>query len=285
MVEFGVIDVGEVFHSEETFGFGNAGFGKVDCFFLFLDFVIVLFERTGKLLCLNVHFAGLAASAGNNKRSTRFVYENTVHFVDNGEVKRTLNFVLGTRYHVVSQVVESKLVVCSVRNIAVVCLALCLIFHSGNGNAYGKTQKSVNFTHPFGVTLGKIVVDGDDVNALSFERVEIRGESSHQRFSFAGTHLGNTSLMQARSAHYLNVEVTHSQHAFARFSYHGKRFGQNVVKRFVIVFYSVAEHVGHAAQFVVGHIDEFLLVCVNLFDNGLQTLYAFAVVRFGKKRK
>ena len=98
-----------------------------------------------------------------------------------------------------------------------------------------------DFTHPFGVALGKIIVYGNDVDAVAGKRVEIRRQSGHQRFSFAGAHFGYSSLMKRYSAEYLYVEVAHAEHARAGFTDGCERFRQKVVERLVILAQPAAE--------------------------------------------
>ena len=56
---------------------------------------------------------------------------------------------------------------------------------------YGQPEELVDAAHPFGVALGQIIVDGDDVDALAFERVQVNGQGGDQRFAFAGSHFGD----------------------------------------------------------------------------------------------
>ena len=46
----------------------------------------------------------------------------------------------------------------------------------GNHHTDGQAEEAVNLTHPLGVALGEIVVDGDDMRALARQRIEIGSE-------------------------------------------------------------------------------------------------------------
>ena len=87
-------------------------------------------------------------------------------------------------------------------------------------------------THPLGVTLGKIIVYRDDMNAFTRQRVEIRGERGHKRFTFTRFKLGNAPLVNADAAHKLNFIMPHIEYAVAGFSDYGKAVVQNIVERF-----------------------------------------------------
>ena len=78
--------------------------------------------------------------------------------------------------------------------------------------------------------MSEVIVDGDDVNALAFERVQINRSGRNQRFSFAGLHLGDSALVQDDAADQLDIEVAHVEDAPAGFADHGESFDENVVE-------------------------------------------------------
>ena len=241
MVKLHVFDVGKIVHRKETLGFFHAAFGKSNRFLLFVDVEVVGLKAFGKTVGGDVHFAAFAAAARYDKRGTRLVDENGVHLVDYTEVERALDLVLLVNDHVVPEVIEAQLVVGGVSNIAIICGALGVAVHARNGDAHGKAQKPVHFSHPFGVTFCKIIVYGNHVHAFTGKRVEVACKRSDQRFAFAGAHLSYSALMKSDTAHKLNVEMAHTQHSGACLPDRRKSLGQNVVKRFVVVLQSVAE--------------------------------------------
>src|SRR5437867_2100653 len=68
------------------------------------------------------------------------------------------------------------------------------------------------------------------MNALASKSIQVAGQSSNQRFAFAGLHFGDPPLMKDDSTDQLDVEVTHVQHASPRFSGYGERLDQDVVQ-------------------------------------------------------
>ena len=72
-----------------------------------------------------------------------------------------------------------------------------------------QSVEHVKRSHPFGVALRQIVVDGDHVDAISREGIQEHGERSHERFTFAGCHLRDFSLMQDDTSDELHVVVYH----------------------------------------------------------------------------
>ena len=103
-----------------------------------------------------------------------------------------------------------------------------------NDKTYGQTEVFIQLAHPLGVTAGKIVVDGYDVNAVARKRVEVRGQGSHKGFTFTCFHFGDSALVEHDAADDLNGEVLHAQHTPACLAADGKRVGQNIVGGFAV---------------------------------------------------
>ena len=72
-----------------------------------------------------------------------------------------------------------------------------------------EAAKLVERGHPFGVSLGEVVIYGDDVNAFSGERVEDYGKGADEGFSFAGFHFCNFALVKYGASDKLHVKVDH----------------------------------------------------------------------------
>src|SRR5207248_831466 len=94
-------------------------------------------------------------------------------------------------------------------------VAALLIVEVVNNNANRQAEKTVKLAHPFRVAFGEVVVDSDDVNAASTERVQINRESGDQGLAFTGLHFRNLALVQHHSADQLHVEVAHIEDAAA----------------------------------------------------------------------
>ena len=93
-------------------------------------------------------------------------------------------------------------------------------------------RKRYDRAHPLRVAARQVVVDGDDVDAFAFERVEVcraawRPASCLRRSSSRRS----CRLCRHHAADQLHVEVPHVQHALAGFADHGERFGEQVVDR------------------------------------------------------
>ena len=121
-----------------------------------------------------------------------------------------LHAVLDVELHVVAQVVEAELVVGAVGDVGGVGGAALVVVEVVDDDADGEAEELVDLAHPLGVALGQVVVDGDDVDAVAGERVEVAGERGDEGFAFAGLHLGDLALVEDHAADELDVEVAHA---------------------------------------------------------------------------
>ena len=156
-----------------------------------------------------IQFARLIASARNNKGSTRLIDKNRVNLVDDCERVTSLNSVFFIGNHVITKIVKSHLVVCSVSNVCVVRVLLSLVILSVRDKSDGKSHKTENLAHPLGISAGKIIVYGYDMNALAGKSVKISGKRCDERFALACFHLGDSALVKNDTSEYLHGKVLH----------------------------------------------------------------------------
>ena len=101
----------------------------------------------------------------------------------------------------------------------------------GDDHADGEAEEAVDLAHPVGVAAGEIVVDGDDVDALALERVQIDGERRDQGLALAGAHLGDLAAVEDDAADQLDVVMALAERALGRLADGGEGFGEDVVER------------------------------------------------------
>ena len=80
------------------------------------------------------------------------------------------------------------------------------------------------------LVFGEVVVDGDDVDALAGEGVEVGRSSGHQGLAFTGLHFGDVAQVQGGAAHQLDIEVAHAEGAGRRFTDGGEGLRQQIVQ-------------------------------------------------------
>ena len=184
--------------------------------------------------------------SGVRASSTRIEFD----LVDDGEVMPPLHHLRHVVFHIVAQIVEAELVIGAIGDVGGVGLPPLLIVEAVDDDADAHAEEAVDLAHPLGVAAGEVVVDGDDVNALAGERVEIGGEGGDQRLAFAGAHFRDRALVQHEAADQLHVEMALLEGALGRFAHGGEGGGRNVVDR-LAVGKSGAELVCLAAQLLV----------------------------------
>ena len=107
---------------------------RVKSLFLVEDgaFFQTFYEKVGDF----IKVSGFCAAAGDDERGPRFIDKNGVHLVDNCVMKVSLHQSFPADHHIVSQVVESKLVIRCVCDVAVIGFSSLVRGHIVQDNAY-----------------------------------------------------------------------------------------------------------------------------------------------------
>ena len=129
---------------------------------------------------------------------------------------------------------------------------------------HGHAQRLIDRRVPAGVSTGQVIVDGDQVGALAFQRVEVERQHGDQRFALTGFHLGDLSLVQDDAADELHVEGPQADGAAGGFANHGKGLDQHVLDALTLL-QSLAELRRPGLQLIVA---EFLHQRLELVDIG-----------------
>ena len=280
----GVFRIGQVGHLELLLGLGDAPGGEGDGAGLLVHHVVGV--QIGVLLLLGVHaghplalelghkgvhygveLGGLVPLTGDNEGGAGLVDEDGVHLIHDGEGVAPLHHLGGVDGHVVSQVVETELVVGAVGDVGGVgglaVLGLDVVDHQ----AHGEAQEAVDLAHPLAVALGQVVVDGDDVHALSRQGVEVGGQGGHQGLALAGLHLGDAALVEDDAADELHPVGLHAQHAPGRLPAGGEGLGQDVVQTLAIGD-ALLEFGGLGLELLVGELGVLPVQGFNLVHDG-----------------
>ena len=170
-----------------------------------------------------------------------FVDEDGVDFVDDAVVVAALHLVGELELHVVAKVVEAELIVGAVGDVGRVGGATLGVVEIVDDDANGEAEEAVDFPHPLGIALGKVVVDRNDVDAAPGESVEIAGQGGDEGFALAGLHLGDLSGVEDHPADHLDVEVAHADGAAAGLANDGEGLWKERVQSF---FFGRVDRVG-----------------------------------------
>ena len=181
-----------------------------------------------------IELRGLAALAGNDKRRPCFIDENRVHLVNDRVMESALHQLLLVNHHVVAQIVKAQLIVRHIGDITGIGRPSLVIRIPIQDHAYRQPQSLVNLAHPLRVTVRQVVVHRHDMDALSFQGVQVSRKRRHQRLSFTSLHLGDTSLMQDNSADQLHPVMLHAKHTPGRLADSRESLYQQVIQRLAV---------------------------------------------------
>ena len=182
-----------------------------------------------------------------------------------------LDHVLEAVLHVVAQIVEAVFVVGAVGDVAGIGLLALGVVEPVHDHADGHAEEAIDLAHPAGVAAGEVVVDGDDMDALAGERVEIDRKRCDQRLAFAGLHLGDVALVQHHAADQLHVEMALAERALGGLAHGGEGRNEHVVERLAVGEF-LAEFVGAGLQRLVGERGDLGFQRVDGVDPGLIAL-------------
>src|SRR5690606_33976816 len=133
------------------------------------------------------------------------------------------------------------------------------------------TEKTIDLPHPVGIALGEVVVDGDDVNTLSRQRIEVDRQRRDQPLAFTGFHLGDIALVKHHTTDKLHVEVALSERPLGRFAYRRKRLNEDIVQCGAVLE-AFAKTGGASAQIGIGKFFYFHFQGIDGGNLGTETL-------------
>ena len=128
-----------------------------------------------------------------------------------------------------------------------------------------RPKKAIDRAHPLRVAPRQVVVDGDDVHALRWQRVEIDRQGRDQRLALAGLHLGDHAAVQDDAAQQLHIEMALAQRSLGRLADRRERLHQQIIDRFAAIK-TLPEPRRARAQFIVAHCLELWLERVDRDD-------------------
>ena len=177
--------------------------------------------------------------------------------------------------HVVAQIIKTELVVRAIRDVGIVLFAALRRLLVGDDASDAHAKEPVDAAHKFALVAGEVVVDGDHMHALAFERIEVARQGCDQGLTFTGLHFRDIAPMQCRTAHELHVKVTHAQCALRSLTYGGERLRHNVVKALAVVKL-LLELGGLSFKFLVGEGRYLVLKRIHRFRDVFQLLQLVA---------
>ena len=129
----------------------------------------------------------------------------------------------------------------------------------------------MDLAHPLRVAAGEVVVDGDEVDALAGDPVEIRRQRRHERLALTGLRLGDPAEVERGAAHELDVVVALADGPGRRLTHDGERLDQEVVDVGTVVE-PLTELVGLGLECVVGQCLDFRTQRVDVRNDSFEGL-------------
>ena len=188
--------------------------------------------------------------ARDDQRRPRLIDEDRVDLIHDRVAEGPLDAILEAKLHVVAEEVEAELVVGAVGDIRAIGRLSVGVLHVVLNAADLEAEEPIDRAHPLRVASREVVVDGDDVNALVLERVEVGRQRGDERLALTRRHLGDRAAMQRDPADQLHVVVAHAGRSTGGFADGGEGLHQQVVERGALLE-SLPELCGLGAQFVV----------------------------------
>ena len=88
----------------------------------------------------------------------------------------------------------------------------------------------MDLSHPLRITLCQIIIDRNDMYALSFQRIQISRQCGNKCLTFTGTHFSDTSLVQDNTTNELYPVMLHIQNTFTCLTDCSKCLRQKIIK-------------------------------------------------------
>ena len=145
-------------------------------------------------------------AARNHERHARLVDHQRVGLVHECNVEGPVHEAAGVQGEQVTQVVEAGFLRGDVGDIRRVGGAPRGGHHPLLHGADADPEPAIDRGHPLGIAAREIVVERQDVHAVTGERVERRGHHRRERLAFAGEHLDHLPVVQGERREELHVE-------------------------------------------------------------------------------
>ena len=99
-----------------------------------------------------------------------------------------LNTVFFINNHIVTKIVKSHFVICTVGNICSISFATCFVILFVNNQTHRQSKEVIELAHPLTVTLCKIVIDGYDMHTFARKSIKVCRKGCNQSFTFTCFH-------------------------------------------------------------------------------------------------
>src|SRR5208283_3313238 len=226
-------------------------FSKNDALELFIYFKIIIDPEAGYYpVHLIVLISRLLRRARYDEGCSRLIDQNAIHLVNYRIVQLPLRILRKVVFHVVPEIIKSKLVICTVGDIGSIGLYLRARSEAVQSlvkrdiawiikkrvlmlnHADREPQEMINGSHPLSIPFSEIIIHRDNVHSLFFKGVQVNRQCGHKGFPFTRLHLGYFPFMQHNASNKLDIEVSHLEETFRYLSHCRKRLTEYMINSF-----------------------------------------------------
>ena len=141
---------------------------------------------------------------------SRIINQDRINLIYNGIIVHTLHHVFDRMCHVITQIVKTKSIICSIGDISHVGFAtFSRVWFVIINTVNTKTMELKDRCHPSAVSFGKIIIHSNQMNTIATQCVEVNRKRSNKCFTLTCLHFTNFTLMKDDSPNQLNVVVNH----------------------------------------------------------------------------
>ena len=157
-----------------VFNFIDARFENTDGAFFLVYLVIFIFFKNvfcdaREFTVPTVRFT--CSWSRDNKGGTRLVNQDRIDLINNGKVMPALYLLVNGPSHIVTQVIEAKLVIRTVGNIGFILFTALVRVHRRENHARFHTKEPVDTTHQIRLIFGKVIIHRYHVHTFATECV------------------------------------------------------------------------------------------------------------------
>ena len=198
-------------------------------FFVEIDMVLVL-QKGDQGVDRAVQFRPVIRWTRNDQGGPSLVDQDGVNFIDNGKCVAPLGHLLERILHIVAQIIEAELIIGAVGDVGGIGGLALRVAQALLDDPRGHAEETVNGAHPLRVARRQIIVDCDNVNALSSQGIQIDRQGGHQCFALTCAHFSNRPGMQDHAAQKLHIKMPHAQRTFGRLANNRKGLHEEVIE-------------------------------------------------------
>ena len=235
---------------EKLLNFADTCFCKIDRLLFLIDYKIsglfciffhnsshlgkfrlgTLFKLTRKNIAEFIKSCRLTTLSRYYKRSSGFIDKNRVDLIDDCIIKASLYKLFLIDNHVIPEIIKSKFVIGYICDIRIICLTSLIAIHTIKDNSDRKSEEFMYLAHPLGITLGKIIINRNNMYALAFQCIKICRKKTCLCLTFTGSHLCDSSLMENNTTHKLHSVMFCMKHSSRCLPYKCICFYKKVIK-------------------------------------------------------